>query len=168
MSTQPVEEAKITNYRPPVMLEDFKEIERRDEAQIVEDLHGKAIDKLFYEFTQSGREIVALSWAGVKYFALQLGHISVEEVKIEEGRDSYKAIAWAFSKDRDLRVMGAAEQSKMLAFGNKNRDEFALAKVVSKAQRNALRNLLPETMISEAYKTWKAQRTKPPEKTPPF
>lgn len=147
--------AKSQTFKPPSRIEDFKEIERRDEEQILADLHGKAIDKLFYEFTQSGREVVALSWSGVKYFALQLGHITVEEVKLDETSESYKAIAWAYSKDRDLRVMGAAEQSKFLSYGDKKKDEFALAKCVSKAQRNALRNLLPETMISGAYKEWK-------------
>lgn len=147
---------KSSDYKAPIKLEDFKEIERRDEAQILQDLHGKTIDALFYEFTQSGRLVVALSWAGVKYFTLQLGHVSIEEVKIDEGTDSYKAIAWAYSKERDLRVMGAAEQSKVEPWGNPpKKDQFALAKVVSKAQRNALRNLLPETMIAEAYKQWK-------------
>lgn len=150
--------AKSTTYKRPEKIEDFIEIDRRDEAQILEELHGKAIEALFYEFTQSGRQVVALSWAGVKYFTLQLGHVSIEEVKLDEGADSYKAIAWAYSKDRDLRVMGAAEQSKTLPYGDKKKDEFALAKVVSKCQRNALRNLLPETLISEAYKTWKERK----------
>ena len=37
-------------------------------------------------------------------------------------------------------------------------DEFALAKAVSKAQRNALRNLIPEPLISEAYRQAKQSK----------
>jgi hypothetical protein len=142
----------MSTYKAPETLDDFKAIERLDENQILDELHGKTIDRLFYEING----ITALSWAGVKYFAIQLGHIQVQEVKIDENEESYKAIAWAYDKERDLRVMGAAEQPKIQSW-DKKKDEFALAKVVSKAQRNALRNLIPETMISEAYKWWKSK-----------
>ena len=151
---------KSAEYKAPATLEDFQAVERMDESQIMEELQGKQIDKLFYEFTQGNRQVIALSWAGVKYFAIQLGHIQVQEVKLDETEDSYRVIAWAYDKTKDLRVMGAAEQSKFLAWDTKKKDEFALAKAVSKGQRNALRNLIPETMISSAYAEWKLRLAK--------
>jgi hypothetical protein len=151
-------EPQIKEYKAPETLDDFKAVESLDEEQILMELQGKAIDKLFYD---TGK-MTALSWAGVKYFAIQLGHMQIQEVKLEESPESYKAIAWAYDKAHDLRVMGAAEQSKTTNWNNKlEKDPFALAKVVSKAQRNALRNLIPETMISEAFKAWKLKQVPP-------
>ena len=135
----------------------IKEIERMDENLIVETLKGRSMEKLFHEFPIRGTTVVQLSWAGVKYFTLQLKGLKVEEVKITETDEKYRAVAWAYDKVRDTRVMGAAEQSKTYKSkdGTTYPDEFALAKVVSKAQRNALKNLIPETMISQAYVLWK-------------
>ena len=95
---------------------------------------------------------------------MQQGHISVEEVKISETEAGYQAIAWAKDKKRDVRVLGAATQSKSFRAkdGSSYPDEFALAKVVSKSQRNALRNLIPEPLVSEAYRVWRDQHTGAP------
>lgn len=133
------------------------QIERLDEHQILESLKGRSVDKLFHEFEVRGTKVVALSWAGVKYFALQLKNITVEEVKLTESDEAYRAIAWAKDLTRNVRIMGAAEQSRRMKLrdGSLVPDEFALAKVISKSQRNALRNLIPETIIAEAYQTWK-------------
>ena len=139
--------------------------ERMDEQQIVESMKGRMIEKLFHEIEQRRPDgviikIPVLAWAGVKYFALQLGHMTVEKVELNETEDKYRATAWAYDKKRDIRVMGAAEQSKMMKLrdGSKIPDEFALAKVVSKSQRNALKALIPETLISEAFQQWKNRK----------
>lgn len=134
-----------------IVQKDYEELDRLDEEQILQELKGRTIDKLFYEIKGQGP---ALSWAGVKYFAIQLGHMEIESCEVKENEEFYQATAWARDKSRDLRVMGAAEQLKISPY-DKKRDAFALAKVVSKAQRNAFRNLIPETMISEAFKLWK-------------
>lgn len=166
---KPEESTAFTTYQAPVEEEEqgaIVEADRVDEQQIVEMLRGRAIDKLFHEIPVKDRQGVivgttpVLSWAGVKYLTLQLGHITIDEVKLKEKEDKYVAIAWARDKSRDVRVMGAAEQSKTMRLKDQSRvpDEFALAKAVSKAQRNALRNLLPETLISEAYLQWKNRK----------
>jgi hypothetical protein len=155
----------ITVYQPPndpvEAQAELLALDRLDEKQIVASLKGRAIDKLFHEIDVRGQKQIALSWAGVKYFSLEAGHISVEKVELSETQDSYRATAWAYDKVRDVRIMGAAEQSKSLRQkdGTRSTDEFALAKAVSKGQRNALRNLIPETMIAEAYRIWKSQQT---------
>jgi hypothetical protein len=158
-------------YLPPKdpieALSELHSLEERDEAAMIADLQGRAIDKLFYEINLRGQLQVTLSWPGVKYFTLGQGHISIEQVQLSETPEKYRAIAWALDKQRDVRVMGAAEQSKLMSLkdGTKVPDEFALPKVVSKAQRNALRSLIPETLIAEAYKVWK-NRDKTPSQSP--
>tara|TARA_Y100000310_G_scaffold271010_1_gene285270 strand:+ start:259 stop:801 length:543 start_codon:yes stop_codon:yes gene_type:complete len=147
------------------------EWEREDEGQIVESLKGRAIEKLFHTLPikdhKTGEDTIALSWAGVKYFAAKLGGIQVDDVKILKGLDdkdpSWMAVAYATDTRTQTKVQGAAEQSKNVKFksGGSAPDEYALAKVFSKAQRNALRALIPEPMISEAYKEWKLQNGKP-------
>jgi hypothetical protein len=158
-------------YMPPKdpieAIAELRAIEKHDEAAIIADLQGRAIDRLFYELSLRGQLQVALSWPGVKYFTLGQGHISIEQVQLSETTEKLRAIAWALDKQRDVRVMGAAEQSKLMTLkdGTKVPDEFALPKVVSKAQRNALRSLIPETLIAEAYKAWK-NRDKTPSQSP--
>jgi hypothetical protein len=158
------EESKLVPfvvYTPPKdpieAISELRTLEERDEAAIIADLQGRPIDKLFHELNLRGQLQVALSWPGVKYFTLGQGHISIEQVQLSETPEKFRAIAWAVDKQRDVRVMGAAEQSKTMTLkeGKQIPDEFALPKVVSKAQRNALRSLIPETLIAEAYKTWK-------------
>jgi len=83
--------------------------------------------------------------------------MTIESVQLSETEEKHRAVAWAYDKVRDVRIMGAAEQSKFMTLkdGSKVPDEFALPKVVSKCQRNALRALIPETLIVEAYRAWK-------------
>ncbi len=162
-SEKPLDQYTIVVTAPAETERDaVAEIERLDETQILDSLKGRATEKLFYEINQRGQQQIALSWAGVKYFTLQAGHISIEEVRLSETDNQYQAIAWARDKKRDVRVMGAAVQSKTFKprEGQSYPDEFALAKAVSKAQRNALRNLIPEPLISEAYRVWREQHAK--------
>lgn len=163
-------EKPVTSYTAPVASDNYEmveAIERLDEQQIIESMKGRVIDKLFYELPitdpRTGEKVIALSWAGVKFFTLQLKHITVEKVELTETETTHRAIAWALDKARDVRIMGAAEQSKMMTQrdGTRKTDEFALAKVVSKSQRNALRGLIPETMVSEAYREWRNRPTQP-------
>lgn len=142
--------------KPPT-LEDFKTLDRMDEEQILSELQGKTIDKLFYQLPNG---VTALSWAGVKYFTISRGNIYIDEVKLTEDEEYYRVVAWVRDVKMNVRMMGAAEQSKKETWGKHERDQFALAKVVSKAQRNALRNLIPETIISAAFKEWMGKQKK--------
>ena len=167
MTEAPLEAFRSYDAPPEEKQELMVTAERLDEQQIVESMKGRMIERLFHEIEQHRSDgvtikIPVLAWAGVKYFALQLGHMTVEKVELSETDEKYRATAWAYDKKRDIRVMGAAEQSKTMKLrdGSRIPDEFALAKVVSKSQRNALRSLIPETLISEAFQQWKNR--KPP------
>ena len=55
----------IKNARP-VEHEDFVELDRRDEAQIVRELTGELVEEYAYSFYQGNQLVVGLSYAGVK------------------------------------------------------------------------------------------------------
>jgi len=136
-------------------------MEALDELQIVEDLKGRILQQFFYEFkvgTKGGtREIVGISWAGIKHIASKLmaqGHaISVPEIKVDDVGDYLRVLARAKDTYTGEERWGASEQPK--AFEGGARNPFALPLAVSKAQRNAIKQFIPEIAIQEAYKEWK-------------
>jgi hypothetical protein len=163
--------SRIVIYSPPkdpdLVRSELQAFERDDERAIVAEVRGQAVDKFFHEISVRGQTQVVISWAGIKWIALREGHMTVESIQLSETPEKYRAIAWAYDKVRDVRMMGASEQSKtmLLKDGSRVPDEFALPKAVSKSQRNALRALIPETLIVEAYRAWK-NRDKPPAQPP--
>ncbi len=165
----PPENPQMVMYSPPKdpveALAELRVLEARDEAAMVAELQGRVYDKMFNEINIRGQLQVSLSWAGVKQLTLGQGHTTIEQVQLSETPEKYRAICWAVDKQRDVRVCGAAEQSKWLTLrdGTKVPDEFSLPKVVSKSQRNALRGLIPESLITEAFKLWKNRDKNPPQ-----
>lgn len=165
VTSEPSKDSPMVIYSPPIdralANAELKAWERLDEADIVKEIHGQTVDRFFHEMSIRGQQQIQISWQGVKWLALKEGHLTVESVQLSETDDKYRAVAWGYDKVRDVRMMGASEQSKtmLLKDGTRISDEFALAKCTSKAQRNALRALLPETLIVEAYKAWKNRET---------
>lgn len=140
---------------------EYEVMDALDEQQIVSELKGHVIEQYFYEFPQGGRQVVGISWAGIKYIARKLsdqGHgISIEDLKINEKADYYEVIAVSMDVNTKEKRYGAAQQAKtMLLKDNTIKDDpFALQKAISKAQRNAIRNFIPEVAIQEGFKEWK-------------
>jgi len=134
-------------------------MDERDEQQIVAELQGdfksEVLKQYFYSFQQGGREIVGLSYKGVKQIALKQGNITLKDLELRETEKGWIAVVKARHETRNLEVYGAAWQPKVARWGE---DLFALQKAVSKAQRNALRALIPETIITEAYRAWRERR----------
>jgi len=129
--------------------EEFVLMERRDEAQILEELKGHYLEEFVYSFEQAGRRVIGLSWAGVKECAYRLGGIAVEHCEVLDVGDAWRCIAKAVNKADGSSRWGACQQPKTIKYrsGGEAPDEFALQKAVSKAQRNAIRALLPEVFI---------------------
>ena len=138
----------------------LQKVEAKDEEQILAEMRGdfesEVLKQLFYSFEQAGRKIVGLSYKGVKQIALRQGHIKVKDLDLKETEKAWVAVCKARDKARDLEVYGASIQAKemVLRDGSKAPDQFALTKAVSKAQRNALRGLISEVVITETYKRW--------------
>ena len=129
--------------------DEFGLMERRDEDQILAELRGHYLEEFVYSFEAGGRRVIGLSWAGVKECAYRLGGINVESCEVLELEDAWRVVAKAVNKVDGSSRWGACQQPKKMRYrdGAEVVDEFALQKAVSKAQRNAIRALLPEIFI---------------------
>jgi hypothetical protein len=143
----------------------LQKVEEKDEQQILQELSGSdfvsdVMSQYFYEFESGGRRIVGLSYKGVKQLALHTGNITLKDLELRETPKGYIAIVKARHEAKNLEVYGVAFQpyEMELRDGRKVPDQFAVQKAVGKAQRNALRALIPETLICEAYKKWLERR----------
>ena len=140
----------------------FTLMERKDEDQIMQELEGRVLNEYVYKFRSDGREVTGLSWAGIKRIAQKMGNITTKIVSIDgtkEDEPSYRVIVEAVDLTKHLTMVGVSEQSKVVTTktGLKYKDNFALQKAMSKAQRNALRNLMPEPIIAEMIKEWQSK-----------
>jgi len=128
--------------------DEFQIMEAKDEDQILAELQGSFLKKFVYSFKVGGRPVTGISWAGIKEIAYRLKGIDTEIQKFEETETHYIFIVKATNKDVGSRL-GVSNQPKM---SKGKPDQFALQKALSKAQRNAIRGVIPEATI-EMYLT---------------
>jgi len=132
--------------------EDYDLLDQRDEEQILAEIKGNIITEMFYSFNIEGRKVTGVSWVGTKEIARQYGNINMDFIKCEETPDSYIAIVKATDTKRGTSLLGTAMQSKNMTTRNGEvADRFAYTKAVSKAQRNAIRAIIPERYLLEMY-----------------
>jgi len=131
-------------------------MERKDENQILAEIKGNVLEEFVYSFPQGNRQITGLSYAGVKQIALKMGNIHCSEPILEENNGIWICKVKAIDVQRNLEMWGVSTQSKFMELrdGRKIKDDFCLQKCVSKAERNALRKLMPEKIIIEMLKEW--------------
>jgi hypothetical protein len=148
--------------------------DQRDEIQVVDTLKGRYLDEFVYSYCRrhkwlEGKRppecqctdiIVGLSWVGVQEAAREYRGIQVplEKMRKVETEDSVEVSLEAIDSKTGSSRIGVACQSKKMRLrtGQIMDDEFATAKAVSKAMRNAIRPLLPITLIRawiEAHRT---------------
>jgi len=123
-----------------------QEIERLDDSTIVRMMQGHAIQEYVYSFKQGGRTVEGLTLAGINEAANRRGGIEVSDIEVEEGEASFRAIVKATDVEKRTSRYGAFEQAKMS--GGKA-DPYAFTKAVHKAQRNAVKQLLPLPLLRE-------------------
>ena len=129
----------------------FRAMEKADEDQIVAAMRGKYLEGMVYSFKQAGRTVTGISYMGVKEITYQLAvetgrEIDTELVERAEDEDNYYVTVRAVHKGVGSRL-GASVQAKKFSSGAK--DPFAFTKALSKAQRNALRAVIPELSIQQ-------------------
>ncbi len=148
----------IWSNLPKELIEKFDIL---DDLQITNSTKGKIIKEFFYEFPSHGKNAISLTYSGIKWIASKMAAkgdpLTVGQIDITETPESIKAVVrvrrYATGEER----LGAAEQLKYEKGkdgGEPKADPFAFAKVVSKAQRNGLKQFIPETVIQEAYREW--------------
>jgi len=131
-------------------------MERKDEDQILQEIKGNVIEEFVYSFPQGNRQITGLSYSGIKQIALKMGNIHCSEPILQENGSCWISKVKAIDIQRNLEMWGVSTQPKFMEMRNgaKVRDDFCVQKCVSKAERNALRKLMPEKIIIEMIKEW--------------
>ena len=129
----------------PVAAE-YEVVDQVDDQAIIELMTGQTIQDYVYSFKQGGRTVEGLTLAGINEAANRRGGIQIEEIKYEERENSWIATAKAVDTITGSSRYGAYEQLKM-AGGRP--DPFAFTKAIHKAQRNAIKQLIPVPVIRE-------------------
>lgn len=137
----------------------FQIMERRDENQILSEMTGNVLEEFFYSFKQGDKQITGLSYAGVKQIALLMGNIHCDEPILQENGDSWICKVKATDVQRNQIRWAVSLQNKLMdtKYGKKP-DSFCIQKAASKAERNALRKLMPEKIIIESRKRWQSNK----------
>ena len=129
----------------PVTAE-YEVVDQVDDQAIIELMTGQTIQDYVYSFKQGGRTIEGLTLAGINEAANRRGGIQVEEIEYEEQENSWIATAKAVDTITGSSRYGAYEQPKM---NGSRPDPFAFTKAIHKAQRNAIKQLIPMPVIRE-------------------
>ncbi|VVB53373.1 Uncharacterised protein [uncultured archaeon] len=131
----------------------YQMMDRADEEQILAELNGlpdDVLDTMVYSFPSGGKRITGLSWVGTKTLIVEAGNYAIEDPHIVETADAFRVVCRARDLTRNIALYGAAEVPKrMKTRDGEIEDPFALSKALSKAQRNALQNLLPKKLVAE-------------------
>ncbi len=140
------EKKKDEEEKNELMVTDYEELDKVEDQTIIEIMTGQAVQDYVYSFKQGGRLVEGLTLAGINEAANRRGGITVEDVQFEEKDDSWIAIVKATDTFTGSSRYGAFEQTKRMG---SREDPFAFTKAVHKAQRNAIKQLLPVPVIKE-------------------
>ena len=148
-------------------------LDKRDEAQILEEIKGNIITEMFYSFKVGGKEVTGVSWVGTKEIARRYGSVRMDFVELRDLGDDWMAVVRATDTRSDTGMLGTSLQAKTMevhdvdAAGKwlkasdgswatrREPDRFASTKAISKAQRNAIRAIIPEKYLLEMYQLFK-------------
>ena len=133
------------NELAPVAAE-VEVIDHVDDQSIVEMMTGQTIQDYVYSFKQGGKVVEGLTLAGINEAANRRGGIQVKEINYHETDHSWMATAEAIDTITGNSRYGAYEQPKKMG---SRPDPFAFTKAIHKAQRNAIKQLLPVPVIRE-------------------
>jgi len=135
----------------------YEIMERKDEQQIIAELQGRYLEEFVYEFTQDGKPVTGLSWLGVQEASRSIGGIDIEIVERKEGEEKAGDLEWKWIefvvKANDINTGSSRLGVKRQYNKGRRRDgkiydiPFYTEIALSKAQRNAIRALLPQTLI---------------------
>jgi hypothetical protein len=137
---------------PPVPVEVFREMERRDESQILAEMRGELLEEFVYAIDIQGKHVTNLSYVGVKEAIRQRGNVEILNFNVTEDEKEYHAIVRVRDHHNKIDVLGASSCEKNKPFS------YTLA--VNKAERNAFAKLIPAKFIATLIADY-VERTKP-------
>ena len=128
-----------------VPVSEYEVLEKVDDQAIIQMMTGQAIKDYVYSFKQGGKVVEGLTLAGINEAANRRGGIEVAEIEYTERDQSWLAVAKATDCITGSSRYGACEQPKS---AGSRPDPFAFTKAIHKAQRNAIKQLLPVPVLS--------------------
>ena len=163
-----------------IMLRQIREVDRMDEEQILASLHGdpEIVPDFVYSFRdRSGKTQKGLSYAGTREVMFMRGNIRVAEPVVTEHPDYsapdggyLRALAQATDLERNVSIWGGvhqpynqwvwlekeevAEREGRPRKGEYQPDPHVFEKAIGKAQRNAIKNVLPASVIKAIIQEW--------------
>ena len=143
----------VTDSMELALVQRIAQVDHADETQIIQLLAGELVEEYVYSFKDSaGRIVEGLSWAGIREYAGQRGNIMLEEPIVEEREDHWRVMVRVLDLERNIAIWGGTHQPKFMVLksGELKPDPFAFEKALSKAQRNAIKNLLPVSVTKAA------------------
>jgi len=140
----------------PLPKEIYEYIERMDEDQIIRAMKGELLRSYVYSFEVQGRKVTGLTYAGVRQAIRSRGHTMIipcpccnKAAHIDEDGKLYKALVRMRDLVNNIEVIGAAVCAKELP--------FAYTIAVNKAERNAMRKILPEKIVVQLIEEYLRQ-----------
>lgn len=166
---------EITN----VMLAQIKDIEERDEGQILAELAGETIDEYIYEIKdKKGKRTVKLSWIGTREMARNRGNITLSDPIIQDSDGYLRVVVRANDLKRNFSVFGGCHQPKQMKvkifddqgkeLGHQMQDDpYYFSKALSKAQRNVMQSVIPASFMARMIDRFLVMEGKAPLKQLP-
>ncbi len=145
--------------------EPYQAFERLDEEAIADEVNGIYVKSLVYRFEdKGGRMVTGLSIRGVEEaarFMVKHGYdIACDKAEVVEEQNEYRASVKVTSTYMGKTMVTYGYSRSVKTFGNGGRDEFAYVKAMSKAQRNALRTVIPEKLMSTLVEKFMGDKTR--------
>lgn len=161
-----VKTKQATQVQGPAEQEVYVLMEKRDEEQIVAMLEGRYLEEFVYEFCRRHKWhngvrppectckdlVMGISWFGIQEASRAYGGIQVpiEKTRLRDTGEEMEVMIEAVDTQTNSSRIGIASQPKMMTTRQGVfRDVFASQKALSKAQRNGIKQLLPQTMLKE-------------------
>lgn len=152
---------EVTN----IMLSQIKEVNERDEGQILAELAGETIEEYIYEIevynsnTKRKERKVKLSWIGTREMARAKGNITLSDPIIEDQDGFLRVVIRATDLKRNVSLFGGChqpKQQKIKVYDNNGKevgsqlqdDPYYFTKGLSKAQRNVIQAIMPSTFMA--------------------
>lgn len=121
--------------------------EKKDEEQIISEMQNHIAQSWVYEIEVRGKKVTSLSYAGVKEAVRRRGNFRFQPcsccgktVHVDQDDKEYRVQVTVHDENRNVMFLGAGQAYKNLP--------FAWVLAVNKAERNALRKMLPEKQIA--------------------
>ena len=163
-----------------VIIDQIRDIDARDESQVMAELAGETVQEMFYTteiYDRKAKRMVQkpkLSWSGSKEAARSRGNIIVDDQPmITDLEDSVRIVVRVTDLTKNFAIFGGCHQPKRMKIKDYDQktkqeighhfedDPYYFQKGLSKAQRNAFQTILPADFIAKCLERFTRLSSRP-------